>query len=108
LFSSLGDLPFSTQTNKSIPEEFSYDDMLVTTLPGTEVAFASATIIPWTSALDIVRAGSGSRHAIITGSDQIPGKTNKDLYPDSDDTNKWVRLGQFETTGFYMWHYTGY
>jgi hypothetical protein len=82
--------------------------MLVTTLPGTEVAFASATIVARTTALDAVRQGNSAYQAIITGSDLNPGKTNRFLYPDSDDTNKWVNLAQIGTTGFYVWHYVGY
>jgi hypothetical protein len=97
-------------TNKSIPETFNYENMLVTTLPGTEVTFSSATITAWTTALDAVRMGNGAYQAVITSngsSSQNPGITHKHLYPDSTATNKWTMLSQIGSTGYYVWNYNG-
>jgi hypothetical protein len=93
-------------TNKTIPEEFNYDNMLLTILPGTEVAFTSAKITAWSTALDAVRYGNGGYQAIITGSSSTsPGNTHRHLYPDSAE--KWTMMGQIGTSGYYIWKYSG-
>jgi hypothetical protein len=94
-------------TNKSIPEAFTYDNMLcISALPETESQVSNSTVFLRHTALDMVRAGNGASMGVITNwSGENPGKTHTHLYPDSKTT--WSTAVQIGTSGFYIWRYAG-
>jgi hypothetical protein len=88
-----------------ISDDFTYDNMILTELPGTEITYPESTIYLRTSALDQVKLSSGETIVIITSSNsQAPSALRPDLYPDT--VGKWSSPVEIGTSGYYMWKYT--
>jgi hypothetical protein len=90
-------------SNSAIPEELTYDSMIVTTLPATESTYDKQNVVVSTSFLDAVMHNP-NRLFVLTNSTINPGTTHNYLYPDTD--NNWT-AGPTIVSGIYAWKYSG-
>jgi hypothetical protein len=90
-------------TNTSIPADFTYDNMVLITLPGTEVEYATYNIADKNVFLDAVTTGNGISQGIITYGNTNPSSGLSYLYPGTI-YNNWsgTKIGE---TNYYMWNY---
>jgi hypothetical protein len=96
-------------SNVAIPEDFSYDNMILHQLPGTEQIYENCEIFMRHACLDAARlSGVGPGAVVITTSGSSnPGSTLPNIYPDT--ASKWLSPPtQIGETGYYIWKYTDY
>jgi hypothetical protein len=95
-------------TDSSIPEDFSVNDMLTMTLPGTETPANSITRLTNPLINSVIKTGQAYRTFILTNSsNDKPSVTHAYIYGGLDNT-KWTFASDTGITGIYVWYYDDY